>query len=192
MKTAGKETAVAIYRHSRKRLLLGALPVLGGMLIAAVALFGRSGEHAQAHHEVGHPTVQTLARADFPDQVAAQFKLRLAGTKAQRVIQVPDASEVVVLKITFEPGDNEDHDRIPWHTHPGPAIVAVASGELTITNASDCVPRVYAAGEAFLDPGGTNVHRADNWGTEDAVVYVTFLGIPAGSGPTIPVEDPGC
>ena len=183
---------MAIYQRSRKRLLLGALPVLGGMLIAAVALFGRSGEHVHADHVTGHPNIQMLARSAFPDEVDAQFKLRLADTKAQRAIQVPNLSEVVVLKITFRPGENDDHDRIPWHTHPGPAIVAVAVGELTITNASDCVPRVYAAGQAFLDPGGTNVHRADNWGTEDVVVYVTFLGIPAGSGTTLPVENPGC
>ena len=182
-----------IYQRSRKRFLLGALPVLGGILIAAVALFGRSGEHVHADHVAGHPNIQTLARSAFPDQVGARFKLRLADTKPQRAIQVPDLSEVVVLKITFRPGDDDDHDRIPWHTHPGPAIVAVAAGELTITNASDCAPRVYAAGQAFLDPGGTNVHRADNWGDEDAVVYVTFLGIPAdAASPTQLVEDQGC
>ena len=159
---------MAIYQRSRKRLLLGALPVLAGMLIAAVALLGGRGEHAHADHVTGHPEVETLARGAFPDQVDAQFKLRLAGTEARHVVHVPDGSDVVVLKITFRPG--ETHDRIPWHTHPGPAIVAVAAGELTITNASDCVPRAYAKGKAFLDPGGTNVHRADNLGTEDAVV----------------------
>ena len=183
---------MVIYQRSRKRLLLGALPVLGGMLGAALALFGGFGEHTHADHVAGHPHIEMLARAEFPDEVDAQFKLRLAGTKAQHAIQVPDMSDVVVLKITFRPGNNQPHDVIPWHTHPGPAIVAVAAGELTITNASDCVPRVYAAGQAFLDPGGTNVHRADNLGDKDAVVYVTFLGIPAGSGPTLPVENPGC
>ncbi len=54
-------------------------------------------------------------------------------------------------------------------------------------NASDCVPRVYEAGEAFVDPGQGNVHVGFNASAGETVVYATFLGVPAGSGPTIPM-----
>lgn len=161
---------------------LGLVLVVGTVLLSV----GGFGERALANHEPGHPAIQLVTRSQFIDEVSAQFKLRLAGTKPQNVIHVPNASEVVVLKITFRPGD-----QIGWHTHPGPAIVAVEKGTLTITNASDCVTRPYAAGQAFLDPGAPNVHRADNFGSEEAVVHVTFLGIPADSPPTIP-EPSGC
>lgn len=169
----------------RRKLLPFALaPIL--MLGAVPMLLGGFGERAQADHVTGHPNIQTVARSEFIDEVSAQFKLRRAGTKPQIVIQVPNASEVVVLRITFRPGD-----AIPWHSHPGPAIVAIMEGELINTNASDCVPRPYAAGQAFLDPGAGSVHRVDNLGTVDAVVHVTFLGIPPGSVPT-DLEPPRC
>lgn len=162
----------------RRRLFPFVLAPLLALAVAPV-LFGGFGNRAQADHIPGHPTIVPLARSHFVDEISAQFKLRLAGPKPQNVIQVPNASEVVVLRITFRPGDS-----IPWHTHPGPAIVAVTEGELTITNAGDCVLRPYAAGEGFLDPGAPNAHRADNFGDTDAVVYVTFLGIPPGLAPT--------
>lgn len=169
----------------RRRLfpfVLGPILAVGAVLL----LVAGYGERAFADHTPGHPATQLVARSQFIDEVSAQFKLRLAGRKPQDVVHVRDASEVVVLKITFRPGDS-----IGWHTHPGPAIVAVEKGTLTITNASDCIARPYPAGKAFLDPGAPNVHRADNLGSEDVVVHVTFLGIPAGSPPTN-LEPPGC
>ena len=168
----------------RKLLLLALVPVL--TLGAVSILLGGFGQSAQADHVPGHPTIQTVARSEFIDEVSAQFWLRRIDTKPYIDIPVPNASEVVVLRIRFGPGD-----AIPWHTHPGPAIVAIMQGELTNTNASDCIPRLYAAGQAFLDPGAPHVHRVDNLGTEDVVVHVTFLGIPPGSAPT-DLEPPGC
>lgn len=41
----------------------------------------------------------------------------------------------------------------PWHTHCGPVVVNVVSGEFTCISAEDCVGRVYPAGTALVDPG---------------------------------------
>jgi quercetin dioxygenase-like cupin family protein len=92
-----------------------------------------------------------------------------------------------VARIIFQPGGS-----IGWHTHPGPVIVTVASGALSIINASDCVHRVYAAGKAFIDPGQGNVHVGFNETDGETVVYATFLDVPAGQPATIPADNPGC
>ncbi len=130
-------------------------------------------------------TVQPLARGDFPDEVDVKFKIKL--NAATTVAQVEGPSDALVAKITFQPGGS-----VGWHTHHGPVIVTVASGALSIINASDCVRRVYAAGKAFVDPGQGNVHVGYNETAGETVVYATFLDVPAGRPATIPADDPGC
>jgi quercetin dioxygenase-like cupin family protein len=78
-----------------------------------------------------------------------------------------------------------------WHSHPGPSIVVVQSGELTLYRAADptCTPRVVGAGSGFVDQGG-DVHTVRNEGSVDAVVYVTSI-IPKGAGRRIDELDPG-
>ena len=78
-----------------------------------------------------------------------------------------------------------------WHSHPGPSIVVVQSGALTLYRADDpaCIPRVYAAGSGFVDQGG-DVAVVRNEGSVDAVVYVTSI-IPKGAGRRIDELDPG-
>lgn len=130
-------------------------------------------------------TVQPLARGAFPDNVDATFRVKL-GT-ATTVAHVQDPSDALVAKLTFQPGGS-----VGWHTHPGPVVVTVASGALSIINASDCVHRVYPAGSAFIDPGQGNVHVGYNETDGETVVYATFLAVPVGQPATIPASDPGC
>ena len=42
-----------------------------------------------------------------------------------------------------------------WHTHPGPSLITVTSGEITAYEGDDptCRPKVYRSGEGFVDPG---------------------------------------
>jgi hypothetical protein len=68
----------------------------------------------------------------------------------------------------------------------------VASGVLTIINKSDCKTRRYAAQQAFVDPGQGNIHIGFNASEVETIVYVTFLGVPAGQSPTIAAEEPEC
>ncbi|MGH7475979.1 MAG: cupin domain-containing protein [Longimicrobiales bacterium] len=130
-------------------------------------------------------TVVPLARGPFPDDIDVTFRIKL--NRATNVVHVRDPSDALFAQITFQPGGS-----VGWHTHHGPAIVTVASGALSIINATDCVHRVYGAGRSFVDPGQGNVHVGFNDTAGETVVYVTFLDVPAGQGPTIPADDPGC
>ena len=122
-------------------------------------------------------------RHAFDDDVAAKFKLKPAG-RPRTVANLPDASNLAVLKITVQPGA-----RFPWHNHPGPVTVAVTTGELVYVYADDCVQRPYPAGKAFVDPGGSNVHTAFNpSATTETVVIATFLGAPETGPVTLPVD----
>jgi hypothetical protein len=135
--------------------------------------------------EAGGFAVQVLSRTGFADDIAATFRIKLDG--GTKVVHVTDPSDAIVAKITIQPGGS-----LGWHTHPGPVIATIASGELSIINASDCVTRHYGGGNAFVDPGQGNVHIGFNDTASETVVYATYLGVPAGQPATIPAQDPGC
>ena len=78
-----------------------------------------------------------------------------------------------------------------WHAHPGPAIVIVKSGEVTIQQAKDCSSRTYTAGQVAIEPAG-HVHIARNTGTTTLELWITFLDVPVGANPRIDAPDPGC
>lgn len=171
-----------------KRWMVIPLAVLGlGLLGAGVVTFGVAPASAQPAANGFHPEV-LAQHSDFPDDIRAQFRIKLEDSNSTQVINVRDAGHVVVVKATFDPGGSAG-----WHTHPGPAIVVVKEGALTIINASDCVERVYQKGQAFIDPGHGNVHIGFNASeTDKTVVYVTFFEVPAGGMATIPADNPGC
>ena len=51
-----------------------------------------------------------------------------------------------------------------WHTHPGPSLIIVTVGEIMAYDADDpsCTPKLYRAGEGFVDPGDGHVHLLRN------------------------------
>ena len=93
--------------------------------------------------------------------------------------------DVAVVQITQGVGGNSG-----WHSHPGPAILVVKSGQLTIEQA-DCSSKTYAAGQVAIEPTGL-VHRASNSGATTLEFWVTFLDVPVGMPPRIDAADPGC
>jgi quercetin dioxygenase-like cupin family protein len=124
-------------------------------------------------------------RADFTDHVTLKAKLKLDGMKT-RVVKVADPSRTAVARFTVQPGA-----QFPWHSHRGPVVVTVVSGELTYVAADDCMEREYPAGTAFVDPGQGHVHTAFN-ATDDVTVFVaTFFAAPA-EGPLLIPASPGC
>lgn len=122
-------------------------------------------------------------RATFTDDVAIQIRDRPDG-RPTSVANLRDGSNLFVARITVQPGA-----RFPWHTHPGPVVVAVTQGEFEFVYADDCVERTYAAGTAFVDPGFDNVHFAFNAGTDEVVLMAAFLGAPPEGALTIPVDE---
>jgi quercetin dioxygenase-like cupin family protein len=95
-------------------------------------------------------------------------------------------TDVHILQNKIAPGGT-----FGWHSHPGPSIVVVQSGVLTLYRANDpdCTAQSYAAGSGFVDQGG-DVHVVRNEGDVEAVVYVTSI-IPQGAGRRIDALDPG-
>jgi quercetin dioxygenase-like cupin family protein len=127
-------------------------------------------------------TIELLTgRHEFTDDVAAQFRLKPEG-RPRKVVNLEDPSRMAVLKITIQPGA-----RFPWHTHPGPVLVAVTQGDLVYVYGDDCVQRTYPTGTALVDPG-SSVHFAFNPAGGETVVIATFLGVPATGPLTIPVD----
>jgi quercetin dioxygenase-like cupin family protein len=110
-----------------------------------------------------------------------------SATDAHEVeLRATGPTDVHILQNKIAPGGT-----FGWHSHPGPSIVVVQSGELTLYRAEDpdCTPQLYAAGSGFVDQGG-DVHVVRNEGEVDAVVYVTSV-IPQGAGRRIDALDPG-
>lgn len=71
---------------------------------------------------------------------------------------------------------------LPWHTHPGPAIVTVVRGSLGYQRAHHgrCVTTWYGPGTGFVDPGFGHVHRAVSRadGFDIYATFVTRTGTP--------------
>ena len=65
-----------------------------------------------------------VARAGFLDPVDINFKIRDGRTE---VVHVRDAQDTVMQQMVLGPGG-----RTGWHTHPGPAVVLVRSGTLSL------------------------------------------------------------
>ena len=90
-----------------------------------------------------------------------------------------------VVGLTFPPGSSSG-----WHTHPGVVLVTVVSGRLQLIDAH-CEREVYEAGETFVEDG--HVALARNRGTEDTVVYATWIMPKRAELLTIPADQPkGC
>jgi quercetin dioxygenase-like cupin family protein len=94
--------------------------------------------------------------------------------------------DAAIVQVTQAPGGHSG-----WHAHPGPAIVIVKSGELTIQQAKDCSSRTYTAGKVAVEPAG-HVHIARNTGTTTLELWITFLDVPVGAPTRIDAPDPGC
>lgn len=174
-------------KYSKNRITLGAALLLVIATLALVALTpGDTRAHEGTHSLV---TVEALKPVSFPDQIDARFRIKTR-TGGTQVINVRDMDHVLNVKVTIEPGGE-----LPWHTHPGPAVATIQEGSLTVTNASDCIGRLYKGGQGFVDPGHGNVHKAKNFGKVPTILHVTYFEVPIVDGkpmPTIPAEDPGC
>lgn len=94
-------------------------------------------------------------------------------------------SDVYVVRNTWPVGAHSG-----WHTHPGPSLITVISGELTVYDADSCAtPVVYHAGESFTDIGCGDVHLIRNEGAVCAVNMVVQI-IPAGLPRRIDADQP--
>jgi quercetin dioxygenase-like cupin family protein len=123
------------------------------------------------------PVVELLSRGS----VAKPFEVRAQGIELDADRRI----DVAVAHLTFQPSGSTG-----WHRHPGPTVVTITTGELTITD-NKCRSRTYQAGDTFVEPGPPRhvaVNTADTT-TETIVTFFVPRGAPALS---IPAAAPRC
>jgi quercetin dioxygenase-like cupin family protein len=134
----------------------------------------------------GIVSATVLARAAFVDPVDIKFKIQ---GKGQEVIQVKDARDTVMQQIVIGPGGSTG-----WHSHPGPVVVLVKAGDLTLYSGDDptCTGRTYSAGQAFIDSGQGHVHIGRNLSlSQNVELWVTYFDVPPGGPFRIDAANPG-
>ena len=92
-------------------------------------------------------------------------------------ISIRGATDVHILENIIAPGGT-----FGWHSHPGPSLVIVRAGTLSVYHGPDCTPQDFGPGSAlgstFVDDGH-DLHMVRNNGTVTADVYVVSF-VPAG------------
>ena len=159
-----------------KKILI--LPLLIALALAALAAPARATPGCGI-------TIQDLSVGQFP---SGSLNLMCHDARIwQLITRVKGDSDVLVTQYTFAPGGHTG-----WHTHPGPSLVTVVSGELTLYERDDptCTPTIYQAGETFTDVGCGHVHLARNAGQVDTVLMVVHI-LPHGQPRRIDAPDPG-
>ena len=126
-----------------------------------------------------------LARASFADPTDLKFKIK---GQSQEVIQVNNAQETVIQQVVIAPGGHTG-----WHSHPGPVVVLIKSGQMSFYDSEDptCSVRTYSAGEAFIDSGQGHVHIARNEGSVNLELWATYFDVPAGGAFRINADSTG-
>lgn len=134
---------------------------------------------ALATHLSSGLTSNLLARGAWDRAARGEFLAALARQSSA------DGSEVAVIRATLAPGGSTY-----WHGHPGPSVVVVTAGELTVlepTGANGCAASSYDSGDAFFHGAGNHDFRND--GSVTAEFYITYF-VTAWP-PLIHTEDPG-
>ena len=90
-------------------------------------------------------------------------------------IKTKGVSDIYVVHNTLVRGGHTG-----WHSHPGPSIISVVSGQATEYHDDDPVGEVHLAGTSFVDEGGDHAHIVVNEGNVD-LVLVAFQILPLGA-----------
>jgi len=144
--------------HRPLRLAVTVATLALGLAAALVAL---PGGRATATPPAG-VAAELLARGT----VAQASHVRVAGVK----LATRGPIDVATVHVTFQAGGSTG-----WHTHPGPPLVTVKAGALTLHRAEGCRTRTFSAGQNFLEygPRDANLTRNETTGVTETVV--TFL-----------------
>jgi predicted metal-dependent enzyme (double-stranded beta helix superfamily) len=131
-------------------------------------------------------TSTTLAKAQFGE---LDSHVHTVPADWQTWIKTKGVSDLYVQSNVFAPGGSSG-----WHTHPGPSLITVTAGTVTVYEGDDpsCSPKVYSVNgtNGFVDVGGGDVHMIRNEGAEEARTVVVQL-IPAGAARRIDAPAPG-
>ena len=99
--------------------------------------------------------------------------------------KVKGDSDLYVTLVTFQAGGQTG-----WHSHPGPSLITVIEGALTVYK-DDCTFTTYSAGQSFTDLGCGDIHNVVNeTGMEAKDVAVQI--VPHGAPRRDDKPNPGC
>ena len=152
-------------RNSIKLAALGVSAVVAPLLVASI--FGLPVLATPGSGVTSTP----LAQGRFEE---IQSNVKTGDWKMQ--MKTKGVSDVFVLENRLVPGAT-----FGWHSHPGPSLVIVKSGTLSLYHADDptCTAELISAGRGFVDEGGA-VHVVRNETASEVVVVVTSI-VPAGA-----------
>jgi hypothetical protein len=146
--------------------------------IAALVMSVLGGGFALASH------VAQLDPETVPEGVFVSHNhFRWVGIKALERTVKPNGADIQVQHVALDPGE-----ALPWHSHPGPAFLTVASGSVTVEEVRNgtCFRRVVEAGNGFFEKGAQVMRVVA--GDDGAHNYVTFV-LPPGSATHITTHD---
>lgn len=155
--------------------LAAAAAVLALALAAALTALPRDQAAATPPSGV---TAELLARGTM----GHAGHVRVAGIK----LQTRGPVDVATVHVTFQPGGSTG-----WHVHPGPALVTVKTGQLTLHRAKGCRSRTFGPGQTFLEFGPDDVNLTRNQTATVTETVVTFL-LPVGAPITVDSPAPAC
>jgi quercetin dioxygenase-like cupin family protein len=149
--------------------------------LAAALAFGALGDSSAAG--APHPSAPPASASASAEPIITPLAAALVPGPID--IDRHRPSNVVTVRIDFRPGDTTG-----WHSHPGPVLVQVVSGAVTLRHAAHgrCLSDVVHAGHGFFETPGA-VHVAENRQPAPAVLYATFV-LPAKAGPEVPAPIP--
>ena len=118
----------------------------------------------------------------FADGIDATVKTDVDAGNAtdfwQGRLSFKGATDVQILENIIAPGGT-----FGWHSHPGPSLVVVRTGTLSVYHAPDCVAEEFGPGlpngSTFVDQGHDLHMVRNNSTTVTADVYVVSF-VPAG------------
>jgi quercetin dioxygenase-like cupin family protein len=142
-----------------------------GAALAATAGIAVSSSPVQATPSTA--TSKVLVQAPIRPTRVFTVNKTVSGQPWAALLATYGTTDGYVVENDFQPGQTTG-----WHSHPGPSEIFVVTGSIT-NYASDqwqCKGVTYAAGTAFLEAGGTDVHELVNAGTAPAeTIAVQFI-----------------
>jgi hypothetical protein len=157
----------------RKLIVALVMGLLGAMVYGGVAVATPS---SGVTNPPWAPVIGT-----FPGGIHAKAKTRLDPGAATRFwkmkISAKGATDVHIIENIIAPGGT-----FGWHSHPGPSLVIVKSGILSVYHAPGCTSEEFGPGlplgSTFVDQGHDLHVVRNNTTVVDDVYVVSF--VPAG------------
>ena len=154
---------------------------------AFVALAGLTAVPARATPGCGFTNRNLLAPVPAGDFPSGLLNLMCRSNLPDWLLftRVRGDSDLYITQNTIQPGGQSG-----WHTHPGPSLVTVTEGAVTVYE-DDCTSATYSLGQTFTDLGCGDVHNVVNETAAEAKTIAVQI-VPHGAPRREDKPDPGC